>query len=102
MHIGVQDPTAFDPENDGLNVALHAANVGGMRVELNVPFSQSAKLAMTLPSLIDPALKILTLTVEKNRSEHALAKARRTPIGFTTFTNDLDADFNLHVDHNVK
>lgn len=57
MHIDVQDLTEFDIENDGRSVTLHVVDTKGSPVELNLQVAQLGMLAMTLPNLIDAAIR---------------------------------------------
>ncbi len=57
MHIDVQDLTEFDIGNDGRSVTLHVADTNGSPIALNLQIAQLGMLAMTLPGLIDAAIR---------------------------------------------
>jgi hypothetical protein len=57
MRIDVQDLTEFDIEKDGQSVTLRAVDANGLPVELNLRIAQLGMLAMTLPNLIDAAIR---------------------------------------------
>jgi hypothetical protein len=57
MHINVQALTDFDIEKDGRSVTLGIVDAMGSPIKLNLQVDQLGQLAMTLPSLIDVAIR---------------------------------------------
>ena len=57
MRIDVQALTEFNVETDGHSVTLQVIDAMGSPVNLNLQVDQLGQLAMTLPSLIDAAIR---------------------------------------------
>ncbi len=57
MHIDVQALTEFNVETDGRSVTLQVIDAMGSPIKLNLQVDQLGQLAMTLPSLIDAAIR---------------------------------------------
>ncbi len=57
MHIDVQALTEFNVETDGRSVTLQVVDATGSPIKLNLQVDQLGQLAMTLPSLIDAAIR---------------------------------------------
>lgn len=57
MRIDVQELTEFDIEKDGRSVTLHVLDAKGFPVHVNLKVEQLGMLAMTLPNLIDAAIR---------------------------------------------
>ncbi len=57
MHIDVQALTDFGIEEDGRSVTLGIVDAMGSPIKLNLQVDQLGQLAMTLPSLIDAAIR---------------------------------------------
>ncbi|HML30069.1 MAG TPA: hypothetical protein PKE16_14790 [Hyphomicrobium sp.] len=57
MRIDVQNLTEFDIATDGRSVTLYAVDKEGAPVALNLQVAQLGLLAMTLPNLIDAAIR---------------------------------------------
>jgi hypothetical protein len=57
MRIAARDLTEFDIEEDGRSVTLHVVDEKGSPIELNLLVDQLGRLAMTLPNIIDAAIR---------------------------------------------
>ncbi len=95
MNIEVRDLTTFKIGDDGQSVALTVIDSAGLPATLNLQFSQLGVLAMTLPSLIETAMRrqygddslrfaypMGSWTIEQSTDPKTLILTMRTTDGF--------------------